>query len=40
MNSSTSPVDICPDHIAIVQDILRANLPYEFKVWAFGSRVT
>ena len=38
MNSSTSPVDIRPDHLAIVQDILRAHLPARFKVWVFGSR--
>ena len=38
MNSWTSPVDIRPDHLAIVQDILRAHLPAGFKVWAFGSR--
>ena len=38
MNSWTSPVDIRPDHLAIVQDILRAHLPDGFKVWVFGSR--
>ena len=38
MNSWTSPVDIRPDHLAIVQDILRAHLPAGFKVWVFGSR--
>ena len=38
MNSSTSPVDIRPDHLEIVQDILRAHLPAGFKVWVFGSR--
>ena len=38
MNSSTSPVDIRPDHLEIVRDILRAHLPAGFKVWVFGSR--
>ena len=38
MNSLTNPVDIRPDHLAIVHDILRAHLPDGFKVWVFGSR--
>ena len=38
MNSWTSPVDIRPDNLAIVQEILRAHLPVGFKVWVFGSR--
>ena len=38
MNSWTSPVDIRPDHLAIVQGILRVHLPAGFKVWVFGSR--
>ncbi len=38
MNSSTSPVDIRPDHLEIVQDILRDHLPAGFQVWVFGSR--
>ena len=38
MNSWTSPVDIRPDHLEIVQEILRAHLPAGFKVWVFGSR--
>ena len=38
MNSSTSPVDIRPDHLEIVQDILRERLPAGFQVWVFGSR--
>ena len=38
MNSSTSPVDIRPDHLKIVRNILREHLPAGFKVWAFGSR--
>ena len=38
MNSSTSPVDIRPDHLEIVQGVLREHLPAGFKVWVFGSR--
>ena len=38
MPSSTSPVDIRPDHLEIVQDILRECLPAGFRVWVFGSR--
>ena len=38
MNSSTSPVDIRPDHLEIVQDILLRHLPAGVKVWVFGSR--
>ena len=38
MNSSTSPVDIRPDHLEIVQNILREHLPAGFQVWVFGSR--
>ena len=38
MNNSTSPVDIRPDHLEIVQNILREHLPAGFKVWVFGSR--
>ena len=38
MNDWTSPVDIRPDHLEIVQDILRAHLPAGFNVWVFGSR--
>ena len=34
----TSPVDIRPDHLAIVQGILREHLPVGVKVWVFGSR--
>ena len=40
MNDWTSPVDICPDHLEMVQDVLRAHLPAGFKVWGFGSRAT
>ncbi|MEO5348812.1 MAG: nucleotidyltransferase domain-containing protein [Magnetococcus sp. YQC-3] len=36
---STSPlIDIRPDHLRIVQDILQKHLP-DHEVWAFGSRV-
>ena len=38
MNSSTRPVDIRPDHLEVVQDILRTHLPAGFTVWVFGSR--
>ena len=38
MTYSTSPVDIRPDHLEIVQDILRERLPAGFRVWVFGSR--
>ena len=34
----TSPVDIRPDHLEIVQDILRGHVPAGVKVWVFGSR--
>ena len=34
----TSPVDIRPDHLETVQDILRKHLPAGVKVWVFGSR--
>ena len=34
----TSPVDIRPDHLEIVQGILREHLPAGVKVWVFGSR--
>lgn len=37
-NPLTSPVDIRPDHLEIVQDILIKNLPAGVKVWVFGSR--
>ena len=38
MSTSTSPVDIRADHLEIVQDILRSQLPAGFKAWVFGSR--
>ena len=34
----TSPVDIHPDHLEIVQDVLREHLPNDVRVWVFGSR--
>ena len=34
----TSLVDINPDHLKVVQEILRENLPSGVAVWAFGSR--
>ena len=40
MNDWTSPVDIRPDHLEMVQDVLCAHLPAGFKVWGFGSRAT
>lgn len=33
------PLDVRPDYIAMVQTILRHNVP-DREVWAFGSRVT
>ena len=36
----TSPVDIRPDHLAIVQDTLRKHLPVGVRVWVFGSRAS
>jgi type I restriction enzyme, S subunit len=35
----TPPIDIRPDHWAIVRDILLKQVP-RYEVWAFGSRVT
>lgn len=34
----TTAIDIRPDHLEIVQDILREHLPSDVKVWVFGSR--
>lgn len=31
-------IDIQPDHLKIVCDILRAHVP-QYEIWAFGSRV-
>ncbi len=36
----TSPVDIRPDHLEIVQSILHEHLPAGVKVWVFGSRAS
>ena len=36
----TSPVDLRPDHLEIVQGILREHLPVGVKVWVFGSRAS
>ena len=33
-----SPVDIRPDHLEIVRDILSEHLPVDVRVWVFGSR--
>ena len=33
-----SPVDLRPDHLEIVQGILREHLPVGVKAWVFGSR--
>ena len=33
------PIDIRPDHWAIVRDILQKHVP-QYDVWAFGSRTT
>ena len=33
-------VDISPDHLKVVQEILRENLPSGVAVWAFGSRAS
>ena len=38
MSDLTNPADIRPDHLEIVQNILREHLPAGFKVWVFGSR--
>lgn len=34
----TNPVDIRPDHLRIVHDVLQDHLPAGVKVWVFGSR--
>ena len=34
----TSPVDIRPDHLRIVRDVLRDHLPAGVEAWVFGSR--
>jgi type I restriction enzyme S subunit len=35
---SESPIEIQPDQLKIVRDILRLHVP-QYEVWAFGSRV-
>ncbi len=37
---TTPPIDIRPDHLEIVLDILRENLAPDVKVWVFGSRAS
>ncbi|MEO5367436.1 MAG: restriction endonuclease subunit S [Magnetococcus sp. WYHC-3] len=37
--SGQPPIDIRPDHLEMVQEILRRHVP-DREVWAFGSRVT
>lgn len=39
MKHETSQIDIDPDHLAIVRDILHKHVP-QYAVWVFGSRVT
>ena len=36
----TTAIDIRPDELEIVQDILREHLPPNVKVWVFGSRAS
>ena len=36
----TSPIDIRPDHLTTVLDVLRAHLPDGAQAWVFGSRAT
>ncbi len=36
----SNKIDIRPDHLEIVQDILHEHLPRGVKVWVFGSRAT
>ena len=37
---SDQPIDMRPDHEAMVRDILLAHLPKGVRVWVFGSRAT
>ena len=37
---SDQPIDMRPDHEALVRDILLAHLPKGVRVWVFGSRAT
>ncbi len=39
MTHETPMIDIHPDHLAIVREILHKHVP-QYAVWAFGSRVT
>lgn len=39
MKRKSPPIEIRPDHWAIVRDILKKNVP-QYEVWAFGSRAT
>ena len=34
----TPPIDIRPDHLRIVRDVLRRHLPHGVTAWVFGSR--
>ena len=36
----STEIDIRPQDLAIVQQILQITLPYDTKVWVFGSRAT
>ena len=36
----TTAIDIRPDHLELVQAILRKHLPLDVRVWVFGSRAT
>lgn len=38
MTKAATGIDITPEHRRIVVDILRAHLPADAQVWAFGSR--
>jgi type I restriction enzyme S subunit len=39
MRQPVPPIDIPPDHWAVVREILRKHVP-QHEVWAFGSRAT
>jgi len=36
----TSSIDLSPDELATVRDILRTHLPADTRVWVFGPRAT
>jgi len=38
--AQTASIDLKPEHLAIVQSILRGHLPPHARVWVFGSRAT